>query len=40
MAALRAGRDVAGGPPPSGKADPSRFPQALDEALVRVERMR
>ncbi|CAA9501918.1 MAG: hypothetical protein AVDCRST_MAG09-780 [uncultured Sphingomonas sp.] len=36
MADLRAGGDVVGGPAPFGKADRSRFLQALDEALVRV----
>ena len=29
-----------GGPPPFGKADRSRFLSALDEALVRLRRMR
>jgi uncharacterized protein YaiI (UPF0178 family) len=29
---------VVGGPPPFAKADRSRFLQALDEALVRLER--
>ncbi len=38
MAGLRAGGDVVGGPAPFAKADRSRFLQALDEALVRVER--
>lgn len=38
MADLRAGGDVIGGPPPFGKADRSRFLQALDEALVRLKR--
>jgi uncharacterized protein YaiI (UPF0178 family) len=38
MADLRAGGDVVGGPPPFAKADRSRFLQALDEALVRLER--
>jgi uncharacterized protein YaiI (UPF0178 family) len=38
MADLRAGGDVIGGPAPFAKADRSRFLQALDEALVRVER--
>jgi uncharacterized protein YaiI (UPF0178 family) len=37
MADLRAGGDVVGGPAPFAKADRSRFLQALDEALVRVE---
>ena len=40
MADLRAGGDAIGGPPPFGKADRSRFLQALDEALVRLERAR
>lgn len=40
MADLRAGGDVIGGPPPFGKADRSRFLSALDEALVRLKRMR
>ena len=40
MADLRAGADgVMGGPAPFAKADRSRFLQALDEALVRLERM-
>lgn len=38
MADLRAGGDVVGGPPPFGKADRSRFLQALDELLVRLGR--
>ena len=39
MADLRAGADgLTGGPAPFGKADRSRFLQALDEALVRRER--
>ena len=38
MADLRAGGDVVGGPAPFSKADRSRFLQALDEALVRLER--
>ena len=38
MADLRVGGDVVGGPPPFGKADRSRFLQALDEALVRLAR--
>ena len=37
MADLRAGGDVVGGPPPFTKADRSRFLQALDAALVRLE---
>jgi uncharacterized protein YaiI (UPF0178 family) len=40
MADLRAGGDVAGGPPPFARADRSRFLQALDEALVRLKRGR
>lgn len=44
MADLRAGGDAIGtqigGPPPFGKADRSRFLSALDEALVRLRRMR
>ncbi len=44
MADLRAGGDTIGtqigGPPPFGKADRSRFLSALDEALVRLRRMR
>ncbi len=39
MADLRAGADgITGGPPPFSKADRSRFLQALDEVLVRLER--
>lgn len=39
MADLRVGADgITGGPPPFAKADRSRFLQALDEALVRLER--
>jgi uncharacterized protein YaiI (UPF0178 family) len=38
MADLRAGGDVVGGPAPFAKTDRSRFLQALDEALVRLER--
>jgi uncharacterized protein YaiI (UPF0178 family) len=37
MADLRAGGDVVGGPAPFAKADRSRFLQALDEALVRMD---
>ncbi len=37
MADLRAGADVVGGPAAFTKADRSRFLQALDEALVRIE---
>lgn len=40
MADLRVGGDVVGGPAPFAKADRSRFLQALDEALVRLERSR
>ena len=41
MADLRAGADgIMRGPPPFAKADRSRFLQALDEALVRLERGR
>jgi|SRR6478736_2881115 len=39
MADLRAGGDVVGGPAPFSKSDRSRFLQALDEALVRLERL-
>ena len=38
MADLRSGAGVTGGPAPFAKADRSRFLQALDEALVRLER--
>ena len=38
MADLRAGGDVVGGPAPFARADRSRFLQALDEALARLER--
>ena len=38
MSDLRAGGDIVGGPPPFARADRSRFLQALDEALVRIER--
>ena len=38
MADLRAGAGVTGGPAPFARADRSRFLQALDEALVRLER--
>ena len=39
MADLRAGADgITGGPAPFAKADRSRFLQALDEALARLER--
>ena len=37
MADLRAGAGVTGGPAPFGKPDRSRFLQALDEALVRLD---
>ena len=40
MADLRAGGDQLGGPAPFAKADRSRFLQALDEALARLERAR
>lgn len=39
MADLRVGADgITGGPPPFSKADRSRFLQALDTALVKLER--
>jgi uncharacterized protein YaiI (UPF0178 family) len=38
MADLRAGGDAIGGPAPFAKADRSRFLQALDQALVQLER--
>jgi uncharacterized protein YaiI (UPF0178 family) len=38
MADLRAGGDVVGGPAPFAKADRSRFLQALEEALARLQR--
>ena len=38
MADLRSGAGVTGGPAPFAKADRSRFLQALDQALVRLER--
>ncbi len=38
MADLRAGGDAVGGPAPFAKADRSRFLQALDEALARLQR--
>ncbi len=38
MADLRAGGDAVGGPAPFAKADRSRFLQALDEALGRLQR--
>jgi uncharacterized protein len=40
MADLRAGGDQLGGPAPFGKADRSRFLQALDEALAALARAR
>jgi uncharacterized protein YaiI (UPF0178 family) len=40
MADLRSGAGVTGGPAPFAKADRSRFLQALDEALVRLESRR
>lgn len=40
MADLRGGGAQIGGPPPFGKADRSRFLSTLDEALVRLKRMR
>ena len=39
MADLRVGGDIVGGPAPFAKADRSRFLQALDEALLRAERL-
>ena len=39
MADLRAGGEQLGGPAPFAKADRSRFLQALDEALARLERV-
>ena len=39
MADLRAGGDAIGGPPPFAKTDRSRFLQALDEVLARLQRM-
>jgi uncharacterized protein YaiI (UPF0178 family) len=38
MADLRSGAGVIGGPAPFARADRSRFLQALDEALARLER--
>jgi uncharacterized protein YaiI (UPF0178 family) len=38
MADLRSGAGVTGGPAPFAKADRSRFLQALDSALVRLEK--
>lgn len=40
MADLRAGGDIVGGPAPFSKTDRSRFLSALDEALVRLKRIR
>jgi uncharacterized protein YaiI (UPF0178 family) len=40
MADLRSGAGITGGPPPFAKADRSRFLQALDAALVGLERAR
>ena len=40
MADLRGGGAQLGGPPPFGKADRSRFLSTLDEALVRLKRLR
>jgi len=40
MADLRSGAGVTGGPAPFAKADRSRFLQALDEVLVRLEKQR
>jgi uncharacterized protein len=40
MADLRAGGDAIGGPAAFSKADRSRFLSALDEALVRLRRLR
>lgn len=40
MADLRSGAGVTGGPAPFAKADRSRFLQALDAALVRLEKAR
>jgi uncharacterized protein YaiI (UPF0178 family) len=40
MADLRSGAGITGGPPPFAKADRSRFLQALDAALVGLERGR
>jgi uncharacterized protein YaiI (UPF0178 family) len=40
MADLRAGGDAIGGPAPFARTDRSRFLSALDEALVRLKRMR
>ena len=37
MADLRSGAGITGGPAPFAKADRSRFLQALDAALVRIE---
>lgn len=40
MADLRAGGEAIGGPAPFARADRSRFLQALDEALAKLERAR
>lgn len=40
MADLRAMGEISGGPRPFAKADRSRFLQALDEAIVRLNRVR
>jgi uncharacterized protein len=38
MQDLRSGGDIIGGPPPFQKSDRSRFLQALDQAIVRLQR--
>ena len=38
MQDLRAGGDIVGGPPPFQKSDRSRFLQALDAAIVKLQR--
>ena len=38
MQDLRAGGDIVGGPPPFQKSDRSRFLQALDTAIVKLQR--
>lgn len=38
MQDLRAGGDIVGGPPPFQKSDRSRFLQALDTAIVRLQK--
>jgi uncharacterized protein YaiI (UPF0178 family) len=40
MADLRAGGDSIGGPPPFSRTDRSRFLSALDEALIRLKKVR